>query len=249
VFFLVLQLRISYGFYRLVAPLQVLSFPWRMLGLITPIGIILVVEIADLLRQRFPIRFLWEGMAGAWLVSLIVLSPIDSNVGYNYGPFAVPGNFPSINVFTAPGHVDYGSFKGYFLGFSFGELYPGFLPKVESAHGVELGDDDSLYRRLHRHDAGAQSLGRSACAVSGPRHAEFETLDLTFRVSCTGATRLALPISYNPYSTVFVKTDGKKLREIRYVHLSTDPRIVITVTSSKPETVVVHLPTLWGILS
>ena len=103
-------------------------------------------------------------------------------------------------------------------------------------------------QQLHRHQSGAQSLSRVRCTVVGPSHAAFETLQLTFSVTCGGATRLALPISINAYSKVFVKKAGGGLRQIPYFHSRTDPRIIINVTSSEPETVVVHLPTLWGTL-
>jgi hypothetical protein len=59
---------------------------------------------------------------------------------------------------------------------------------------------------------------------------------------------VALPISYNASSSVFV-ADRRGLHRISYFHVPTDPRIVIRVSGSQPTTVVVHLPTLWGILS
>jgi hypothetical protein len=38
------------------------------------------------------------------------------------------------------------------------------------------------------------------------------------------------------------------LHQIPYHHEPTDPRMIIDIPSSRPEVVVVHLPTLWGIL-
>ena len=62
-----------------------------------------------------------------------------------------------------------------------------------------------------------------------------ETLELKFSVSCDGATRLARPVSYNGYSSVYV--NGRK---IPYTRISTDPRMIIDVPNSKPETVVAN---------
>jgi hypothetical protein len=263
--YMFLQLSMSYDVYRLLTPLQVINFPWRMLAFITPIGIILVVVIADQLMGRYPIRAIWRAVACGWLASLIVLSPITSSVTGSYGSLAAPGQFPSMALFTAPQYVDYQTFQGLSIGpFFVGPLYNVFLPKVVAAtsvcrpglFGTECTDKgrevefvSDLYAQLHQHQAGAQSLSQVPCAVVGPAHAAFETLQLTYSVTCGGATSLALPVSYNAQSKVFVEKAGGRLRQIRYYHVRTDPRIVINVSSSQHETVVVHLPTLWGILS
>lgn len=246
--YMFLQLRISLFVYQVLAPLQVVNFPWRMLAFITPIGIIVAIQIADGVMRRYPSKALWLPVSCVWLASLLLLSPVTSGLGYTYGYLAVPGRFPYIGLFTAPKFVDYQTYTGFFLGSSYGPLYGDFLPKVMNANGSELHDDLSLYTRLHQHDAGAESLGPVPCTVTGPPHAEFETLQLRFKVSCDGATRLALPISFNGSSTLFVESARGTLRRIPYVHVRTDPRIIINVTSSQPETVVVHLPTLWGTL-
>ena len=80
--YLVLQLSISYGVYRLLTPLLVINFPWRMLAFITPIGIVLVVVIADEFMRRHPIKILWRAVACIWLASLVVLSPITSSLAF-----------------------------------------------------------------------------------------------------------------------------------------------------------------------
>lgn len=251
--YLFLQLRISYDVYRLVSPLQVISFPWLMLAFIIPIGIILVVVIADDLMRRYPVKALWWALAALWFASLVVLSPIFSSVpdsGENKA-FAEPGQFPPMRLFTAPKYVDYQHFNGYtiyppYLGGAL--FYDVFLPKVYNANGRSIDNVERIYEQLHRHQSGAQSLSQVACTVIGPSHAAFETLQLAFSVRCRGATRLALPISYNAYSKVFVAREGGKLTQIPYFHVRTDPRLIINVAGSKHETVVVHLPTLWGTL-
>ena len=44
--YLFLQLRVSYFVYRLLPPLQVINFPWRMLALITPPSVVLLEALA-----------------------------------------------------------------------------------------------------------------------------------------------------------------------------------------------------------
>ena len=243
--YLFLQLKISDFVYRVLTPLQVTNFPWRMLAVVTPIGIILVAAIADRLMRRHPSRALWWPAAGVWLSSLLLLSPVFPIEG------EIPGYFP-VSAFTAPKTIDYPTFQGYFsiAGFPPGLLYPPFLPKVFASNGAEITGSSALvsqYVRLHKSKAGAQSLSGADCRVVGPSNAPIETLELKFSVSCSSATRLALPVSYNDYSSVFVQEAKGRLRQIPYSRRPTDPRMIINVTS-RPETVVVHLPTLWGTL-
>ena len=251
--YLFLQLRISYDVYRLLSPLLITNFPWRMLAFITPIGIILLVVIADCVMRRYPNKVLWGTLAGLWLTSLVALSPIIASVpdiGENQ-LLAQPGQFPPMSIFTAPKDINYQKFDGFvifppYLGGSL--FYDVFTPKVYTTNGHEIDNVEPLYDQLHRHQSGAQSLSRVPCTVIAPSHAPFETLQLAFSVSCRGVTRLALPISYNAYSTVFVEQKRGKLIQIPYFHVRTDPRIIINVRTSRHETVVVHLPTLWGTL-
>jgi hypothetical protein len=244
--YLFLQLKISYFVYRIFTPLQVINFPWRMLAYITPLGVILVVVIADKIIPKIPGRPVRYALVVGWLASLVALSPIPLSQGFD----VTATSLQPIQLFTAPKFVDYRTFHGFFNTFGFppGPLYEVFFPKVMSPTGHEVIHEIPLYQHLHEHQAGAQSLTSTRCTVLAPSHAEFETLSLSFTVHCEGKTRLALPVSYNAFSTVFVKGTGGKLRKIPYFHLATDPRIIIQAPGSKVETVVVHLPTLWGSL-
>jgi hypothetical protein len=249
VVYLFLQLRLSLFVYRIIPPLQVTNFPWRMLAFVTPIALVLVVVLADSLQQSFRHRAVWGAIAGGWLASLIALSPLTSSVDVNYGYLATaPGTFPSMTLFTAPTELDLRHFNGFFLGASVGGLYSPFYPKVLQADGEEVPNDSALYSHLHRNQSGAQSLSGVPCRVTGPSRWPFESLTVRFAVSCTGRTELALPISYNQFSSVFEARTRGTFHRIMYVHIPTDPRIVIRVTSAQPVTVVVHLPTLWGMI-
>jgi hypothetical protein len=246
-FYVFLQLRASYVIYRVLTPLQVINFPWRMLAYITPLGVVVVVVIADRAMRRIPSTPLWGTLAVLWFASLVLLSPILTENGYR----VTPARLSPIKLFMAPKYVDYETFEGFFntYGFPPGPLYDPFLTKVVSPNGREVEYLTPLYRQLHSHQAGAQSLSSIPCTVQAPPHAAFETLELTFTVYCQGRTRLALPISYNPSSTILVKSASGELHQISYSHLPSDPRIIIEVAGGRKETVVVHLPTLWGILS
>ena len=107
--YLFLQLRFSYFVYRLFTPLKVVNFPWRMLAFITPIGLILIILIADHVMRAHPQKIVWGSVAGLWLASLVVLSPINSS---SYGLLAPPRPFSSMTLFTAPKYVDYQSTTG-----------------------------------------------------------------------------------------------------------------------------------------
>jgi hypothetical protein len=245
--YLLLQWRAFLGVYRFVAPLEVIDYPYRMLAFIVPIGVIAVITVADVLVRRYPRSVIPKLAAVAWLASLVLLSPVTATWRTTYGLLANPGQFPSASLSAPPATMDYQTYRGIF---SFnGMLFDEYLPKVDSSDGRELTDDGHLYTRLHRHDYGAASLSHVPCTVGVPTRSPLESLAMRFTVRCAGATRLALPVTYNAFSSVFVVGTGGKLRQIPYYHVPTDPRMVIEVASSRPETVVVHLPTLWGVLS
>jgi hypothetical protein len=219
-----------------------------MLAYVTPLALFLLVVLADNLRKLHPGRVIWRIAAAGWLMSLILLSPLTSKVDVDYGILAAPGSFPPIALFTAPKVLDLHHFNGFFLGAATGGLYGVFLPKVLGTDGKELTSEGDLYARLHRDDAGAQSLSGVPCRVTGPSRWPLESLSVKFAVLCAGKTLLALPISYNQFTSIFESGAGITFHRITYMHIPSDPRIVITVTDSRPVTVLVHLPTLWGII-
>jgi hypothetical protein len=243
--YLFLQMRISLFLWHILWPLQATDFPSRMLAFITPIGVVLVVVIADYAIVNYRAVLVTRCAAVLWLVSLIVLSPLTSTWSVDEGPLATPGSFPRLEIWAPPPYLNYRTFTGLA---TFNELlFPEYLPKVYDSNG-ELSDDVALYRQLHQRHYGAASLSSVPCTVDVPSKSPLESLDLTFRVACAGATRLALPVTINAYSTVYVRTDDGTLHRIPYFHARTDPRMIIDVHGSRPEVVVVHLPTLWGIL-
>ena len=129
-----------------------------MLAYITPLGVVLVVVVADRAMQWIPARSLRYGLVAAWFASLVVLSPIPTSQGYG----VTPTRLSSIALFMAPKSIDYQTFQGFFTtsGFPPGPLYDIFLPKVLTPDGHEVGPNAiiPLYQRLHQRQAGAQSL-------------------------------------------------------------------------------------------
>ncbi len=244
--YLFLQMRISAFVYRLVHPLQIISYPWRMMAFLTPIGILLVAVVADRGMHRFHLRReLWWALGAGWLGSMVLLSPIFSSVS---APLAAPNQFTVMGAFIPPAHIDYNKFHGFFMGAWVGEIYPEFLPKVLGPDGREVSNDHPLYQQIKERNGGGASLSKVPCTVVGPSDADFESSELTFAVTCRGRTRLALPVSVNPASTVFVSVAGGRPHQVPYSSIVTDPRMVISVATSRPETVVVHLPDLWRVL-
>lgn len=246
--YLLLQLPAFLWMYRLLPPLQSIDYPYRMLAFITPIGVILVIAIANCAWRNYPASVIPKMAAVGWLVSLIVLSPITSTWSNAFAGLASPGQFPSISTYSEiPRYVDYRTFNGLFT-FN-GILYDEYLPKVFESDGKELEDDGPLFVRLHKKQFGSEALSQADCKIVVPTRSPSESLQLKFKVTCNRATLFALPISFNAYSKVFIEGNGRTVSQIPYLHIPSDPRIIIYVRKPNPEVVVVHLPTLWGVLS
>jgi hypothetical protein len=245
--YLFLQLRISLFVYDALSPLKVIDYPYRMLGFITPIAIILLVIVCHNYMTRHPTDNFARIGVGAWLVALVLMSPVTSTWDTAYGILAAPGQFPSVTIAIPPSHINLGTYNG-LTGSSFdGILFDEYLPKVYLGH-AELFGDAPLYKQLRTHDHGAESLSTVPCSIRVPTNVPLESLQLTFVVQCRGKTLVALPVSYNAYSSVYTKRTTGTLVQIPYLHINSDPRMIVRVLSSRPEVVVVHLPTLWGSL-
>jgi hypothetical protein len=240
------QLPISLGLYNFLSPLLAIDYPYRMLTFISPICVILVVAIASYFFRTCPASVIPKVVAVVWLASLIAVSPLTSTWTASYGVLQSPGRFYDVTYSEPPQYLDYQTYKGLYS-FS-GVLFAEYLPKIYNSRGQELSDDVPLYTQLHDHQNGAASLSTVPCQVVVPTRSALESLQLTFKVSCRGVTRLALPVTFNAYSSVFIKGRGGTLHPIPYFHSATDPRMIIDVHSSKTELIEVHLPTLWGVL-
>jgi hypothetical protein len=73
---MVLQLSLSTPIYNSLRYLQILQFPWRMLTLVVPIGIILVVAMLEALFRLVRGVAITYLTSVAWLVSFVALSPV-----------------------------------------------------------------------------------------------------------------------------------------------------------------------------
>jgi hypothetical protein len=245
--YLILQLRISLPVWNAFWQLKVVGYPFRMMTFAVPLALILAIAVADwylrLYRLRRPSGPPWLPflLGVAWLLSFVLLSPITA-----HEPAPVSGIFPyapfiPIGALTSPSH---GSFQTSSTSPSFSE----YLPIVEGVDGAPLPNSSLVYENLHQNRSEAASLSKVPCHVVETSGSAFESLRITYRVTCAAPTLLALPISYNPFTTIDeVGSDGTATA-VAVHHLARDPRIVIHVEVAGPHDYVAHLPTLTGIL-
>jgi hypothetical protein len=250
--YLLLQFRVSLFAYDLLAPFKVITFPYRMMTLITPLALLLAAVIADwwlhLARQRWPGRFRWlpASLAGIWLVLLVVFSPVTAHEPPPMASFFPYAPFLPVQILTAPAKA---SFQGNPTTLpESGPMFIEYLPKVTAPNGQELGSDSALYQKIHADRARDASLSSVPCSVAQRSGFSFEALHATYAVKCAGPTLVALPISYNSFTRVGELGPKAQVRPLLVLHVPTDPRIVVRVHDDKPHLLVVDLPTLARIL-
>ena len=245
--YMFLQLRVSLTVYKSFWQLLVLGYPFRMMAFALPLALILAIVVADwylrLFRNRHRRRASWlpRALAALWLASLVLLSPVLA-----HEPPPVAGYFPyapfvSVQALTPPA---YSSFRTD----STSPLFADYLPTVDGGHGKPIPIESHQYEHLHQSNTEAQSLSSVPCTVVQTGGTAFESLRITYRVRCNGPTRLALPISYNPYTSIEVQRKGTSAHSMETIHQSTDPRIIVNIGGTGSQTLIVNLPTLAGIL-
>ncbi len=241
--YLFLQLGISAWVYRALPFLQVIDYPYRMLTFIIPMGVIATVMIAEAVHRKYPATRSTSGLSVLWLVALILLSPITSTSLPSFGVqlYRGQGDVETTSIFGTPKYMRYGQSLYTYVG---GVLYGEYLPKVLKPDGTEMNPDFGFYRELNRLNEDAQPLSSARCSVTEPQKTPFESLQIKLTVTCNRATELALPISYNAYTQISRKGSTGALEPVPYVHVPTDPRIIIAVPSTRPEFLIVNLPTL-----
>jgi hypothetical protein len=247
VIYLALQLRVSLPIWNAFWQLKVVGYPFRMMTFAVPLALILAIAAADwylrLYRLRRPDGPLWPPIVliSAWVLSFILLSPVTA-----HEPAPVAGFFPyapflPIGALTSP---PYASFQTSTTLPSF----PEYLPIVDGHNGTPLPNSSLVYENLHQSRKEAASLSSVPCRVAETSGTAFESLKISYRVTCTAPTLLALPISYNPFTTIDELGPDGTARTVAVHHLAKDPRIVIHVADAGPHEYVAHLPTLTGIL-
>jgi hypothetical protein len=250
--YLLLQLRASGEVYRILSPLQVIDYPYRMLAFITPIGVVLVIAVAEALYRKYPGNRAIAGASVVWLASLILLSPLTAGGNANFQiSIKVPHKgaivttpVPSTALFALPPHFVYGNA----LFANSGTMFAEYLPKVVRPNGTEVNPDYTIYNTLHQKGQLAQSLSSTHCSVVQPRDTPAESLQTSYTVTCSHPTWLALPISYNAYTDITIENANGTTSTVHYVHRRTDPRIIIYVDTTRPEVLHVSLPNIWRVL-
>ncbi len=246
--YLVLQLRVSLPLWNSVWQLKVLGYPFRMMAYLVPLLLVMAVMVADwywrAFRPRFPVGTAWVSavLAAGWVASLVVLSPITAHAPpptsgllrfLPFYPISVLKLQPSATFETS----------------SFFRLFPEYLPVVDAPDGRGSVNASSVYQHLHQSASEAASLSSVPCSIREVSGSSFESLKIVYRVSCAGPTEVALPISYNPFTSLGATSSSGVVHPIRALHVPTDPRIVIRVRRGGVQLIVARLPTLLGILS
>ena len=241
--YLFLQFSASAPIYQIFRPLELLQFPWRLMAFITPLGIIAVVMIADVAFAKvetLSVRLV-PLFAVAWLASLIALSPVFSTF-MNYG--FIPNSSlvaPRYDTFGRPPLI-YGA---------------EYLPQINKESGLftwavylhllatrDLAESLPPNAKPTKTNLGTASPSSTRCTVLEPKRTGFESLHIRLMIRCNHPTLLALPISFNPYTTISVIESDGHLEPVPYRRLRNDPRIVIHVSSTQPEVLSIVLPTL-----
>lgn len=251
-----LQLRFSRFLYDAFEPIQDTQFPWRMLALITPIGIVAVILIGDSLLKKTESLTLEIGLPLAWLISLIALSPVFSTISQS--------SFTPIE--TLPHQLQYGEEPLLTDGYN-GE----YLPVVQKQNWLQTLANYQYLFSTHR-EAEAISTAKCAvvqrtpylywfenvpltvacnrpaagCTVHEPRSSLADALQMRLLIACDRPTDFALPVSTNSLTTVSIMEPDGKFRTLTPIPIPTDPRLVVRISSTKPQVYLINMPTIWG---
>jgi hypothetical protein len=251
--YLFLQFRVSLPLYDVLSPFKVISFPYRMMTFITPLALLLAAVVADWYlrvwrtRRQHTSWRLPTIVAGLWLVALVLLSPIPAHSPPpELDSFFPNAPFVPVQDLTPSSQMNFANQPGTLP--QTGPLFIEYLPKVTGPNGRELESDEPLYQRLHRSHQEGASLSSVPCSVIERAGTSFEALQITYTVTCRGPTLVALPVSYNAFTTIAEEDHGGQAQPVPVVHVATDPRIVIRIRTAGSHTLVVHLPTLSRIL-
>ena len=245
--YLALQLRPSLSFWTAFWQMRVLGYPFRMMGLLLPLALILAIAVADFylryFRARWPTGWDWvpASLAVLWLVLFVVLSPITASEPPQRGPYPFTP-FSAIGSLTAPQNTTFATNNA-------NALFAEYLPKVRQSNGALNPWVIAIDGGLHQDHKEAGSLSAVPCSIVQTAGTEFESLNPRFRVRCAGTTLFALPISYNEFTDVQERITPTRFKSVKVIHVPTDPRVVISIPRAGQYNFTVHLPTLWRILS
>lgn len=187
VFFL--QTKWAIGFYRLFPGANYLQFPWRLLGILTPLFIVLSLKVGSLDSNKLG-RYLISGclsamlwICGAWAASQYPVMPVittnleDSIFGFN-----------SVYV---PSQVILNK-----------------LPLPFSLEDVAINDRHSLIRL---HTQISEFLSQRGCTlIANQDRGQREALDKKYSLNCSMAGEISIPIFSSPLHWIHIKNMGSK---------------------------------------
>lgn len=219
VWYLFLILPPSRFLYEALPFLRFLQFPWRLLGYLGPL---LIIIAADLVRRVW-VRQQSE-LAVIGLLMLIVVSPALNYPGWWY----TGQQLESLRIGHAPGATEGGSLMG------IGE----YLPRVE--YGAPLADAWSQYPYF----AGWSTDSDESCALKARETSWQESLTREYQIDCYRAGVVALPLNYSGWENVTVRRGEEEVGERVYSYrVKNDPRARLVLPAGVSE-VTVQLPTL-----
>lgn len=200
--------------------LRFVQFPWRSMALVTPVLILLVLSLAhrSLPREaRLPACSVL--LAGIFAASpiLAVKAPTFDVALRTKGHFVAHQNATLGNAILVVGE---------------------YLPVVhQSGRRLTPSEVMTIYSEFARRGSVTQVLS-GVCRVEDGRR-EFEGGARTFAVDCAGASAIALPVSYNRFSTVTIAGE-----ESGYRRLDDDPRLIVDLPAGTRGELRIELPTL-----
>jgi len=222
--FILLQLKISGTLYEHLKFMQFLQFPWRLLTYITVLGIIFIAYATT----RYNNKLFLNIFSIVWLGSFVLLSPVFKTVQHGY---------TTTRQFSYRAPVEQKTGTGSMMGI--GE----YLPRVYK-DGAELKSLEvaSLYGEKFNDDKETELIKGGPCTIQSPTNNMYESMSFTTIIRCDTKSLVALPISFNDFTTI---QDIKSGERITYRRMDKeDPRIIITVPANKKLNLLVSLPTV-----
>lgn len=215
--FIFFQTALSRPIYESIGFLQFLQFPWRLLAYITPLGILLAVAFASLVRNE---RLLL-GLGIGWIVAFAAWSPIPQQFRYR---FFTPSEVQAYISGVRP-DLTGGMLAG------IGEYYP----IVTDPDGRVLTSQETvaLYQGLYK-NGNLLQVKTGDCYLEPLDMQVLEPAERNFTYTCTTAATVALPVSYNRMSIVWsVDTEKHTTEKLPYTRQDDDPRIIVRLEPGK----------------
>ena len=221
--FFLLQLRLSTPIYENFRIIQFVQFPWRLLVFIVPLGILIIVNMV----ARFAGAKYFKYFVGFWILTFLILSPILKSFDKNYPFYDSSLYVKSVKNFESQ--------EGRIVGL--GEYLPRVTIQGKSLTAVQTF---IYYSDISRSGSSYRTVSGGPCTYQMADRA-YESLKIRLIIDCLEPAVVALPISYNDYTTIHDATHDKTV-EYKRTDM-TDPRIMVPIEKPGRTTLEIKLPT------